>query len=120
MPFKSIRAIVAGTGYEGRAERIRALCRDGAEISLRREPSNPHDAEAIAVWMRGSRVFGLWKAWTQIGYVKAPRADHLAPRLDSGEYRVVRAFVVSFYAPKEKEHPRVSIEIEVEVNPPTG
>ncbi|MDO9357893.1 MAG: HIRAN domain-containing protein [Polaromonas sp.] len=118
MTLKSIRGIVAGTGFEGRAARIRRFCGNGAEIDLRREPHNPHDAEAIGVWMRCSIFFGLWKPWAMIGYIQADRADHLAPRLDSGEYKLVRAYVKSFYAPPDVNHPRVSVEIEVDVNDP--
>lgn len=114
MALKSIRAIVTGTGFEGRANRIRRFCKDGAAIELRREKNNEHDAEAIGVWMSCSIFFGLWKPWAMIGYIQAGRADHLAPRLDSGEYKVSRAYVKSFYAPPGLNHPRVSVEIEVD------
>lgn len=109
---KTIQAIVAGTGFENRAERIRAFCKEGAPVQLRREPDNKHDPEAIAVWMRCSVFLGLWKPWAQIGYIKAPRADSLAPKLDSGAYTVRSAIVRSLYAPKGRDHPRVSLEIE--------
>ncbi|MBJ2155289.1 HIRAN domain-containing protein [Variovorax sp. IB41] len=118
MPSKSIRAVVAGTGFEDRAERIRRFCQDGAEIDLRREPKNRFDPEAIGVWMRCRLFFGLWKPWAMIGYIQADRADQLAPKMDSGESRVIRAYVKSFYAPSGREHPRVSVEIEIETAEP--
>lgn len=118
MALKSIRAVIVGTGFEGRAARIRRFCEDGAEIDLRREPQNPHDAEAIGVWMRCSILFGLWRPWAMIGYIQATRADRLAPRLDSGEYKLVRANVTSFYAPPGLNHPRVSVEIVVDAAEP--
>lgn len=108
---KSVRAIVAATGYEGRAERIRSFCRKGAPVELRREPGNAHDKDAIAVYMQCSVLFGLWRPWRSIGYIKAARADGLAPKIDSGAYAVRAAHVHSFYAGEGKDHPRVSVQI---------
>lgn len=113
MPTREISAIVAGTGFEGRASLIRAHCREGSPIDLRREPTNPHDPEAIAVWMRCNLLFGLVKTWKKIGYIKAARADGLAPKIDSGVIVVEHASVRSFYAPSGRDHPRVSLSILV-------
>ncbi len=110
----SIGVVVTGTGFEGRAARIRAFCREGSEVQLRREPNNPYDADAIAVWLRCRVFFGLWKPWGQIGYIKAARADSWAAKIDSGEMKVRRAYVRSLYAPQGREHPRVSLTIDVE------
>ncbi|MDR6860542.1 HIRAN domain-containing protein [Variovorax guangxiensis] len=112
---KGVRAIVTGTGFDGRAQRIRRFCQKGAPVELRREPNNQHDKDAIAVYMRCSMLFGLWKPWAQIGYIKASRADGLAPKIDSGAYTVQRAHVHSFDAYPGLEHPRVSIQIDFNV-----
>ena len=104
-----MRAVVAGTGFEGRAETIRKYCRDGLPVRLVREPNNPHDPNAIAVYLEFPRLlFGVAKE--QIGYIKAPRASKLHKRLDDGE--IPSAQVASFYAPPDKEFPRVSLDIE--------
>ena len=113
--IKGVRAIVAGTGFEGRAPNIRRFCREGVAVQLRREPYNPYDKDAIAVYMRCSQLFGLWRPWMSIGYVKAARADGLAPKMDSGQYKVRRAYVHSFDVYPGLEHPRVSIQIEFDV-----
>jgi hypothetical protein len=112
MPIKTIAAIVAGTGFEGRQDIIRSHCKEGALVELRREPQNKHDPEAIGVWMQCSHLMGLIKTWRQIGYIKAARADRLATQLDDGSLIINKATVRSFNAPSGREHPRVSLEIE--------
>jgi single-stranded-DNA-specific exonuclease len=49
--------------------------RDGDPLELRRQPANPHDPNAIAVF-RGA---------LQLGYLRREIARHLAPKLDGGE-----------------------------------
>lgn len=48
--------------------------RRGSELKFRREPDNPYDKNAIAVYSRNHRI----------GYIKADVAKKLAPMLDSG------------------------------------
>lgn len=45
-----------------------------AWVDLRREPNNPHDENAIAVYLKGNKC----------GYVPATEAAHLAPEIDKG------------------------------------
>lgn len=104
-------AIVAGTGFEGRARVIRRHCRDGMSVHLQREPHNPHDSNAIAVYLVVPRLFGLLgQARLQIGYIKAGAAKSLAARMDAGV--PVTGYVRSFYAPPERDFPRVSLRLE--------
>jgi HIRAN domain len=104
-------AIVAGTGFEGRADVIRFHVRAGMRVQLKREPGNPHDANAIAVFISVPVLFGLLgKRPMQIGYVKAAAASTLAEKMDAGVE--ITGFVKSFYAPKGREHPRVSLRLE--------
>lgn len=66
----SVRVHVAGSGhYLTESQRRRY---GGVEYELRREPSNPHDPLAVAVYGHGKKV----------GYVPAGRAGMLAPLLD--------------------------------------
>ena len=111
---RTLSAIVAGTGFEGRASQIRAFCRIGSEIQLRREPDNLHHPEAIAVWLRASILWGLWRPWFQIGYIRSVVANSWAPKIDSGRMVVLSARINSLYAPIDNEHPRVSLAVEVE------
>lgn len=64
---KSVLINVTGTGFEGRARRIRRCYRKGAAVQLRREPDNIHDRDAIAVYVRCNLLFGRWKPWVPIG-----------------------------------------------------
>jgi len=103
--------IVAGTGFEGRAAKIRSYCTPGARVTLRREPNNCHDPNAIAVYMAVPRLFGLFeRAPFKIGYIKADAAKGLAKRMDKGF--AISGCIASFYAPPGREHPRVSLELD--------
>jgi len=104
------KAVIAGTGYEGRARVIRSYCREGRNITLKREPKNKYDTNAIAVYIHAPIMFGLLGKWKkQIGYIKASTAKNLARKMDGGEK--LSASVISYYAPKHEKHPRVTIEI---------
>lgn len=67
---------LAGVSFEGRQD-IAAGLRPGTRLDLRRQPDNPHDANAIAVF------YGA----LQIGFVKRDMASKLAPLIDAEERR---------------------------------
>ncbi len=107
-------AILAGTGFEGREAIIRSHCRDGMTISLVRDPYNPHDPNAVAVYIDVPRVGGLLgSSRRQIGFIKASTAKSLAKAMDSG--RRISGYVKSFWAPDDYEFPRVTVEITDEI-----
>lgn len=116
MTIKEISAVVAGTGFEGRAAIISSRCKEGASVDLVREPHNQFDANAIAVYMHGSRLFGLLKTREKIGYIKATRAENLAQKMDDGSIKIVKAQVRSFHAPSTVKVPRVSLTVVVADN----
>ncbi len=64
---------VVGVSFEGRQDVLAGL-REGAALTLERQPGNPHDANAIAV-----RYGAL-----QIGFIRAPIAKRIAPHIDAG------------------------------------
>jgi single-stranded-DNA-specific exonuclease len=64
---------IAGVSFEGRQDVIAGLRADAA-LELRREPNNPHDANAIAVHYGD----------LQLGFFNKRLAAHLAPRIDAG------------------------------------
>lgn len=64
---------VVGVTYEDRQKLIREIT-VGESVELRREPHNPYDRNAIAVYFQKQ----------MIGYLKAPLARNLAPALDQG------------------------------------
>lgn len=70
---------VMGVSFEGRQNMVAGLL-PGHELELRRDASNPVDANAIAV------CFGSF----QIGFLRKEIAKHLAPLIDGGaRYRAV-------------------------------
>jgi hypothetical protein len=90
---------LAGYQYH-RASAIWPFLRVGEPLHLRREPSNPHDRFAVAVWFRNEHL----------GYI--PRRDNrtLAGLLDQGqplEARIVRLL--------EEQNPWRKIRIRVEI-----
>lgn len=63
------------------------------KIELRREPSNFHDENAVAVYC-------MEKPWNamHIGFVARQVAAELAPRMDAGKFEVVSAYLTSLDA----------------------
>lgn len=91
------RAPLAGfTHYEAAAlwPRLRA----GDRLDLRREPSNPHDARAIAVW---------WQAH-QLGYLPRAENDAVSQAMDAGSRVEARIGKL-----RDEPDPRRRIELEV-------
>jgi len=104
-------AIVAGTGFEGRASLIRRYVREGMPALLRRDPANAYDPNAVAVLIAVPRMFGLLgTSYRQIGFIKAGAAKVIAAKIDSGI--PVSGYVKSFHAPTGIDHPRVSLRLE--------
>lgn len=100
-------AIVAGTGFEGRDYYIRTYCQNGMGISLLREPNNPYDENAIAVYLEvGNKANNV-----KIGYLKRACAKSLAKKMDEG--LKIEAYVRSFDT--FYNHPRVSLSCFIDV-----
>lgn len=59
-----------------RQQLIKKHCKPGALVSLVREPDNPADPQAVAVYAECG----------QIGYLSRDDAERLAPRMDRGEH----------------------------------
>jgi single-stranded-DNA-specific exonuclease len=64
---------VMGVSFEGRQDLVAGLA-PGQELELRRQPDNPHDANAVAVY------FGI----LHLGFLRKQIAKHLAPLIDGG------------------------------------
>lgn len=102
-------AIVAGTGFENRATKIRLAVKPGMEVKLIPEPDNKFDPNAIAVFVTVRGWYTLFlKSDIQIGYVKRDRAELLSKRISAGG-KILSARVVSMHT--QREHPRVSLKI---------
>lgn len=111
MALKTYAAVVTGTDRMDQSLRVPASCREGANVRLQREPNNRHDANAIAVYVRARLLWGLWRPWRQIGYIKEDRAASWVERMDCGDYTLVSAKVDSIYAPVGLDRSRLSLRV---------
>lgn len=94
---------VSQTNADGRMRQqiIKEKCRPGTALELRREPDNPYDPDAIAVYCGGE----------QVGYVTAELADTFAEDLDAGAIKMEA--VVSEVTGGTPEKPSVGVNIYV-------
>ncbi|HTU81728.1 MAG TPA: DEAD/DEAH box helicase, partial [Candidatus Acidoferrales bacterium] len=69
----SFHTKIVGVSFEGRQDVVAGL-RVGAELQLVRQPDNPHDPNAIAVFYGN----------LQVGFLHRAMAAHLAPAIDAG------------------------------------
>ncbi len=95
---------LAGVSFEGRQDVIAGLS-PGVALELRREPENPHDANAIAVFYGN----------LQLGFLNRHLAAHVAPAMDGGaRYRARIASLTggSSKASGEATHRGVNVYLE--------
>ena len=89
MSSRSFDSYVAGVTFnnsDGSARQayIRKFVKAGMPATLKREPDNKHDPNAIAVWVTATFLFGLIREEIQIGYLPADLAQELAGPVSSG------------------------------------
>ncbi len=99
---------IAGVSFEGRQDVIAGL-RAGAPLDLRREPENPHDANAVAVYYGD----------LQLGFVNRRLASHIAPLMDAGTRYTARVASLTGGPPaagarQAEKHRGVNIYVERE------
>lgn len=105
---------VKGTGFNNpdgssRSLLIKRFVKEGVSVLLVPEPSNPHDPNAIAVFIEVKRWFRGWCRY-QIGYVSTHWAKSFTKRFAKGG-TIEEAYVRSYHAPVDRDFPRVSIEV---------
>lgn len=83
--FHSKVAGVTASNADGypRQKYIRSYCKPGMALILKREPANPHDNNAIGVWVT-ARALVVFSSEAQIGYLSADVAREVAPYMDKG------------------------------------
>lgn len=83
----------------------------GAQISLRREPSNQHDRNAAAIFLGTSKI----------GYLPRALAAELSPYLDSGGLYSGEVAHVGTHTHKGRTYPTVYVDLVfTNLNPPAG
>jgi HIRAN domain len=66
-----------------RQKLIRDYVQTGMQLIVKREPNNPYDDDAIALWVK-AKSFAIFDTERQIGYLNADIACDLGPYLDKG------------------------------------
>lgn len=110
-PPRSIFTIVGGTTIPDRAAIVRAECREGSHIELRRQDERDADSERMNVWLECRSLLGLLKTWKKIGYVPMETAAALSPISDESATVVAYGTVKSVYAPNGRDEAVVTVEI---------
>ena len=97
-PSRSFHSKVAGIA---RRQDAAATVRAGEMVALVREPDNPHDPAAIAVWTADRR---------QLGYLPAATAADLAGDMDSGVPAVAR---IANVTGGTAERPTIGVNLQI-------
>ena len=63
---------------------ISRYCRPGMPLLFKREPNNPYDPNAVAVYIN-ARALLFFKATVQIGYLNEEVAQEIAHHIDKGQ-----------------------------------
>jgi hypothetical protein len=100
MPTVKMTASIVGSTFYAGAGNIISRLRYGAKLMLKREPDNPVDKNAIAVY------FVFSGNPTKLGHLTAGLAAKLAPKLDQGiEIQCTKAPIVGAVVNLEWEQP---------------
>ncbi len=109
MPGKTLVALV-GMQHRGCADFVKRLP-DGEPLTLIREPTNPHDPNAVQVWAREHHV----------GYIKGTQVRPVAMAMDTGRVQadrvlesgggVVRSMEASLSTRNGERWPMVEIDL---------
>ena len=108
---KSIFTILGGTTIPDHAVIVRAECREGSRVELRRQEGVDPTGARIDVWLECSALLGLVKAWKKIGHVPEETAAALPPDGDISSSIVAYGTVKTMYAPMDRDEAVVSVEI---------
>lgn len=88
---------------KNRQDIIKRCAKVGMPAHLEREPENPYDSSAVAVYI----------ADQQIGYLKADVAERLADKIDGGRYVAGAAIHKITGGTKSKPHFGVTLDLTV-------
>jgi hypothetical protein len=108
---KSVFTILGGTTIPDRATIVRAECREGSHVELRRRGEADADSARIDAWLQCRSPLGLFKTWKKIGYVPDETAAALLPVSDKNASVVARGTVKAVYAPTGRDGAVVTVEI---------
>ena len=108
---KSLFTILGGTTIPDHAAIVRAECREGSRVEMRRQENVDSVGERIDVWLECRALLGLVKFWKKIGYVPEETAAELPPDGDVSATVVGYGTVKTVYAPLGRDEAVVTVEI---------
>ena len=112
----TIFTIVGGTTVPDRAAIVKAHCREGSSVELRRETKAAEGETGIGVWLQCSSLLGLLPIWKRIGYVPVETALALESLGAKSTTVVAHGTVKGVYAPIGRDEAVVSVEITAHRN----
>jgi hypothetical protein len=104
----SIFTILGGTTIPDRAAIVRAECREGSRVELRRRDAK---GSQIDVWLECRPRLPLVKAWKMIGHVPEETAGSLLPLVDKSSTVIAQGTVKTVYAPAGRDEAVVTVEV---------
>jgi hypothetical protein len=104
----SIFTILGGTTIPDRAAIVRAECREGSRVELRRRDVN---GSQIDVWLECRPRLRLVKTWKLIGHVPEEAAASLLPLADRSAAVIADGTVKTVYAPAGRDEAVVTVEV---------
>jgi hypothetical protein len=107
----SIFTILGGTTIPDRAAIVRAECREGSRVELRRQDDADADGSRIDVWLECRPLFGLVKAWKKIGHVPDETAAAILAVSHDIPAVVGYGTVKGVYAPAGRDEAVVTVEL---------
>lgn len=113
---KSIFTILGGTTIPDRAAIVRAECREGSRVELRRREDSETDGTRIDVWLECRSLLGLVKAWKKIGHVPDQTAAAILLISEPNSAVVAYGTVRTVYAPAGRDEAAVTVEINASVS----
>lgn len=108
---QTIFTILGGTTVPDRAAIVKAHCREGSTVELRREGNDAEGGAGIGVWLQCRSLLGLMPVSKRIGHVPAETVQALEPLTDRSATIVAHGVVRSIYAPNGRNEAVVSVEI---------
>jgi hypothetical protein len=104
----SLFTILGGTTIPDRAAIVRAECREGSRVELRRRDAG---GSHIDVWLECRPRLRLMKPWKVIGHVPEETAVSLLPLADTRSTVIAQGTVKTVYAPAGRDEAVVTVEI---------
>ena len=108
---KSLFTILGGTTIPDHAAIVRAECREGSRVEMRRQENVDSVGERIDVWLECRSLLGLVKAWKKIGHVPDQTAATILPIGEPNSTVVAYGTVRTVYAPAGRDEAAVTVEI---------